>query len=41
MKFLSRTYIFLIFWAILVLFVVVPLILGNFALHRVKKDSRG
>lgn len=28
-------------WAILVLFVVVPLILGNFALHRVKKDSRG
>lgn len=28
-------------WVILVLFVIVPLIVGNMALHRVKKDSRG
>lgn len=28
-------------WLILLVFVVVPLILGNFALHSVKKDTRG
>ena len=28
-------------WLILTLFVIAPLIIGNFALHRVKKDSRG
>lgn len=28
-------------WLILLVFVVVPLIVGNFALHGVKKDSRG
>ena len=28
-------------WLILVVFVIVPLIIGNFALHSVKKDSRG
>lgn len=28
-------------WSILVLFVIVPLIIGNIALHGVKKDSRG
>lgn len=27
-------------WVILAVFVIVPLIIGNFALHRVKKDSR-
>lgn len=28
-------------WAVLLLFVIVPLIIGNLALHSVKKDSRG
>ena len=28
-------------WAILLIFVIVPLIVGNYALHNVKKDSRG
>lgn len=28
-------------WLILLIFVIVPIFLGNFALHRVKKDSRG
>ena len=28
-------------WLILLVFVIVPLFIGNFALHRVKKDTRG
>lgn len=28
-------------WVILLVFVIVPLFIGNFALHRVKKDTRG
>ena len=39
--FLSTTGHLLMVWLVLLLFVLVPLVLGNFALHGVKKDSRG
>lgn len=39
--FLSTTGHLLMVWLVLLLFVLVPLFLGNFALHGVKKDSRG
>ena len=39
--FLSTTGHLLTVWLVLLLFVLVPLFLGNFALHGVKKDSRG
>lgn len=39
--FLSTTGHLLMVWLVLMLFVLVPLFLGNFALHGVKKDSRG
>jgi hypothetical protein len=40
-SFLHTTEHLLVVWLILVAFVVVPLLIGNFALHGVKKDSRG
>lgn len=39
--FLSTTGHLLMVWLVLLLFVLVPLFLGNFALHGVKKDNRG